>query len=125
MTRSRAIPAIPQLSQHLRQRIHSQMCCVGGSFRQSAQGFQELLPFQRAGFSQRFPGNHLRETGAGGDRGDTAARAEAHLDYAAIGEFDRQLHDVAAHGMLQSHFGIRPSKLTHVARVFEVIENNF
>ena len=97
---------------------------MSGSFRQSAQGFQELFALQRGGLGHGPAGNQLGETGTGGDGGYTPSRAEPHLPDASIGEFYGQLHDVAADGMLQAYLGVGVGQFAYVARVLEVVEDN-
>ena len=113
------------MSQHLREYVHGQMRGVHRSVVEAAQGFHELVAMERPGFRQRFALDHFRKTRTGGNGGDATAGLETDLRDAAIGELDREFHDVTADGMLEAGFGVRMVEFADVARVLKMVEDFF
>ena len=114
-----------EFGEYLGEYVHGQVRSVDGSILESAQGFHQLVAVQCASFRQGFSGDHFRQAGAGGNGRHAAARLEADLINLTVGEFDCQLHNVAANGMFQASLGVRIGKFAHVARILEMVEDFF
>ncbi len=105
------------------QNIQGQMRRVHGSICEASQLFHQLLAPYFSSFRERFSLDHFGEAGTGGDGGHAAAGAKTDLVNAPVGDFDGEIHDVTADGMLQANFGIRLRKFAYIARMLEMVKD--
>lgn len=105
------------------QNIQGQMRRVHGGICEASQLFHQLLAPYFSSFRERFSLDHFGEAGTGGDGGHAPAGAKTDLVNAPVGDFDGEIHDVTADGMLEASFRVGAGQVADVAGMFKMIEN--
>src|SRR5260370_20215914 len=104
--------------------ILRELAAVKRRGRQLAKRCGNLLGGNLAGLGKRSSGEQFGEKRTAGNRSHAAAGLETGLGDAAVFQANGKLEDVAASGIADLNDGRCAGKLSGIARVLEVVENN-
>ena len=93
-----------------------------GSFRQPADGINQLFAFDISGLDKGFSLNQLSDCGTARHSGHAAFGAETNAGDAAGDDTHGELQHIAAGGILQLHGSVRSLDVPGIAWVLEMIE---
>src|SRR5260370_39732718 len=115
---------LPEFGEKSLRGILRELAAVKRRGRQLAKRRGDLLVRNLAGLGKRSSCEQFGEKRTAGDRRHAAAGLETGLGDAAVFQANGELEDVAASGIADLNDGRCAGKLSGIARVLEVLENN-